>query len=178
MDNYKSFYEVLGVSKDATLREIKDAYRKKAMEFHPDVNPNKENCHKMMCLINEIYSVLRNPISRTAYDKSLETRNTEVNSSPSTEESEESVNVKKKTYPSSSTYQSNIDYNVYNKDDYNNEEQEEFINLIEYLKNVFLVDFAYLFTSLDDNIQMSELFEKILDLEKEKFHKKGKSNRM
>ena len=148
------------------------------MEFHPDVNPNKENCHKMMCLINEIYSVLRNPISRTAYDKSLEIRNTEVNSSPSTEESEESVNVKKKTYPNSSTYQSNIDYNVYNKDDYNNEEQEEFISFIEYINQIIMDDLSYLFNSWEENIQMGDLLEKILEHEKEKIHKKGKSNRM
>jgi molecular chaperone DnaJ len=57
----KSPYEVLGVSPDATQDEIKRAYRKKARENHPDLNPNDPNASQRMNEINEAYDRLTNP---------------------------------------------------------------------------------------------------------------------
>ncbi len=64
----KDFYEVLGVSKNASKDEIKSAYRKSALKFHPDRNkaPDAEEKFKE---INEAYEVLSNDQKKTAYDQ-------------------------------------------------------------------------------------------------------------
>ncbi len=54
-------YEVLGVSRDASAEEIKRAYRKKAREYHPDLNPDDETAAKRMNEVNEAYDRITNP---------------------------------------------------------------------------------------------------------------------
>ena len=54
-------YRVLGVSRDATKEEIKKAYRKKAKEYHPDLNPDNPKAAEKMNEINEAYDMLNNP---------------------------------------------------------------------------------------------------------------------
>jgi len=64
------FYDLLGVSKDASDAEIKKAYRKQALEWHPDKHPNnKEAAEKRFKEINEAYQVLSNKDKRAAYDR-------------------------------------------------------------------------------------------------------------
>lgn len=60
-------YEVLGVSREATLDEIKKAYRRLARELHPDVNPGEEASERFK-LVTHAYDVLSNPDERRKYD--------------------------------------------------------------------------------------------------------------
>lgn len=64
---YKDYYEILGVKRDATASEIKSAYRKLARKYHPDVNKTKEAETKFKD-INEAYEVLGDSAKRQRYD--------------------------------------------------------------------------------------------------------------
>ena len=69
MSDKKDYYEILGVKKDATEQEIKKAYRKLAIRWHPDKNPdNKEEAEERFKEISEAYSVLSDPKKRQEYD--------------------------------------------------------------------------------------------------------------
>src|ERR671931_813688 len=63
------FYGVLGVSRDATDDEIKKAYRKLAMQYHPDRNNGAKEAEEKFKAITEAYDVLRDPQKRAAYDR-------------------------------------------------------------------------------------------------------------
>jgi molecular chaperone DnaJ len=65
----RDYYEVLGVSRDAADDEIKRAYRKKAMEFHPDRNPDNPEAEAKFKEAAEAYDVLRDAEKRARYDR-------------------------------------------------------------------------------------------------------------
>lgn len=67
--DYKDYYKVLGVDKKASTDEIKKAYRKLAMKYHPDRNPNDKKAEDMFKDINEAHEVLSDPEKRSRYDQ-------------------------------------------------------------------------------------------------------------
>jgi len=65
----KDFYEILGISKNATPEEIKKAYRKKAIEFHPDKNPGNKEAEENFKTAAEAYEVLSDADKKAKYDQ-------------------------------------------------------------------------------------------------------------
>jgi molecular chaperone DnaJ len=63
------FYELLGVSRDADEKTLKSAFRKKAMQYHPDRNPDDAEAEQNFKAVNEAYEVLRDEQKRAAYDR-------------------------------------------------------------------------------------------------------------
>lgn len=186
-DKEQTLYEILNVPQNATLKEIKIAYRRKAMEYHPDTNPNVNNefCHKMMCKINEAYSILRNPDLRILYDETLyekeKSDTSSENSTPTTTSQKASENeAQTKTYKR--TYKPNSEqYNYYNEMDFDEYMQEEFIEWLE----AFSYEYIKLASDFYVNINKSsdfvlekiyDSFNNIIDYEKKLTNKKGKLN--
>ena len=66
--DYKDYYAILGVSRDADEQTIKSAFRRMARVHHPDVNANKAEATEKFKEINEAYTVLSDPDKRAHYD--------------------------------------------------------------------------------------------------------------
>ena len=69
MAEKRDYYEVLEVTKTATVEEIKKAYRKKAIQYHPDKNPGDKEAEEKFKEAAEAYDVLSNPEKRSRYDQ-------------------------------------------------------------------------------------------------------------
>ena len=68
-ENKRDYYEVLGVDKSADAAAIKKAYRKKAMQYHPDRNPDNKEAEEKFKEVGEAYEVLSNEEKRARYDQ-------------------------------------------------------------------------------------------------------------
>lgn len=67
--DYKDYYKILGVDRNASTEEIKRAYRKLAMKYHPDKNPGNKQAEEKFKDINEAHQVLSDPEKRSRYDQ-------------------------------------------------------------------------------------------------------------
>jgi molecular chaperone DnaJ len=67
----KDYYKILGVNRDASVEEIKKAYRKLAKKYHPDANPNDKEAEERFKEVNEAYQVLSDPQKKAEYDRAL-----------------------------------------------------------------------------------------------------------
>ena len=69
MAEKRDYYEVLGVGKDASADEIKHAYKKLAIKYHPDKNPGDKAAEEKFKEAAEAYEVLSDPQKRQRYDQ-------------------------------------------------------------------------------------------------------------
>lgn len=67
--DFKDYYAILGVSKDAGVDDIKQAFRRLARKYHPDLNPNNKEAEARFKEVNEAYEVLSDPEKRQKYDQ-------------------------------------------------------------------------------------------------------------
>ena len=79
MAQKRDYYEVLGVSKTASEDEIKKAYRKIAIKYHPDRNPGDKEAEEKFKEAAEAYNVLHDPKTRQQYDVYCDIRDTYYN---------------------------------------------------------------------------------------------------
>jgi len=69
MENRKDYYQILNVAPSASPQEIKSSYRKLALKYHPDRNPDDPDAEERFKEASEAYSVLSDPQKRAAYDR-------------------------------------------------------------------------------------------------------------
>ena len=71
MDDFKDYFKILGISRNATDKEIKSAFRKLARQFHPDLHPHDEKAESEFKEINEAYEILSDEDKKKSYEQFL-----------------------------------------------------------------------------------------------------------
>ncbi|MGP1384450.1 MAG: DnaJ C-terminal domain-containing protein [Thainema sp.] len=69
MENFRNYYEILGVASDASSDEIKKSYRRLARQYHPDLNPGDKEAEEKFKELGEAYEILSEPEKRSQYDQ-------------------------------------------------------------------------------------------------------------
>ncbi|MEM9003391.1 MAG: J domain-containing protein [Cyanobacteria bacterium P01_F01_bin.86] len=69
MQNFRNYFELLGVTQEASLEDIKRAYRQLARKYHPDLNPGDKEAEEQFKVLGEAYEVLSDPEKRSQYEE-------------------------------------------------------------------------------------------------------------
>ncbi|MGA1601763.1 MAG: DnaJ C-terminal domain-containing protein [Prochlorothrix sp.] len=69
MENFRNYYSILGLSRDASADDIKKAFRRLARQYHPDLNPGNQEAEDQFKALSEAYEVLGDPDKRAKYDQ-------------------------------------------------------------------------------------------------------------
>jgi curved DNA-binding protein len=69
LQNFRDYYEILGVAKDSSNEEIKKVYRRLARQYHPDLNPGNKEAEEKFKVIGEAYEILSDQTKRAQYDQ-------------------------------------------------------------------------------------------------------------
>ena len=64
LQNFRDYYEILGVPREASIEEIKNVFRRLARQYHPDLNPGDKEAEEKFKAIGEAYEVLSDPTQR------------------------------------------------------------------------------------------------------------------
>jgi molecular chaperone DnaJ len=93
----KSYYEVLGITRDVSQEEIKKVFRKLARQYHPDVNPGDSTAEEKFKQINEAYNTLNSEELRKEYDAKLD-KISQNNQNPKYNRERKNTQQKQKSY--------------------------------------------------------------------------------
>ncbi|NJL06344.1 MAG: DnaJ domain-containing protein, partial [Chloroflexaceae bacterium] len=69
MQNFRNYYEILGVTQDTTVEQLKKSYRQLARRYHPDLNPGDKAAEETFKAISEAYEILSDEDKRFQYDQ-------------------------------------------------------------------------------------------------------------
>ncbi|MEL7314594.1 MAG: J domain-containing protein [Cyanobacteria bacterium J06559_3] len=69
MQNFRNYFELLGVTQEASLEDVKRAYRQLARKYHPDLNPGDKDAEERFKMLGEAYEVLSDPEKRSQYEE-------------------------------------------------------------------------------------------------------------
>jgi DnaJ-class molecular chaperone len=72
MQDSRDYYKILEISREATTEEIKEAYRRLAREYHPDLHPDNPTAEERFKEICQAYEVLSDSVQRTQYDQGFD----------------------------------------------------------------------------------------------------------
>ena len=146
----KDYYKILGVRKDADAFQVKKAYRRLALLFHPDVNQTRE-AHQQFILINEAYKTLSNASRKRKYDLSLHYGHAIAEIK---EEDGKFSQDKGRKYGTAHKYKDKNDYRNYRKTgSYSKEDEKQFTRLENVLfYSLMLIGFFAIFFSIKDLI--------------------------